>query len=150
MEGIDTKMAARVWKRVKAQEQPTPTAGTELLDMLFQSHGLAGLYLGLQRRLTGEGAAQARELHRQHRSLSACLKGMILASGDALPGLPPMVPGTGNTRSILEGCLHRERRLTNALASRGSEENLGAFCRILAEQAARRGLAVLELLGDLK
>ena len=150
MDGIDTKMAARVWQRVKGTEQPAAPGGTDLLDILFQSHGLAGIYLGLQRRLTGESAAQVRELYRRQRSLSACVKGMLLSCGKPLPGLPPMVAGTGSLRSVLEGCFHRERRLMDALAGHAGDENLGPVCRMLADQALQRTVAVLELLGEAK
>ena len=150
MEGIDTQMAARVWKRVKAPAQPAPAEEVGLLALLFQSHGLAGLYLGLQRRLTGESAAQARDLYRRHVRLSACLKGMLLASGEPLPGLPPMVAGTGSLRSILEGCFHREQRLMHGLAGHTGDEKLGPVCRLLAEQSAQRAAMVLEILGEVK
>ena len=150
METFDTQMAARVWKRVKAPNQPVPVEGRGLQELLFQSHGLAGLYMGLQRRLTGEGAARVRDLYRQHRNLSACLKGMLLVSGEVVPGLPPMVAGSGSLRSVLEGCFHREQRLADGLAGYTGEENLGTACRILAEQAAHRAIAVLELLGEVK
>lgn len=149
MEGIDAKMAARVWQRVKAPEQPAQVAGRSLSDMLFQSHGLAGLYQGLQRRMTGAAAARARELYHRQERLSACLKGMILLSGSPIPALPPMVPGTGSLRSILEGCCHRERRLLAGLSGGCPEENPAPVFHLLAEQTVQRIATVLELLGDL-
>ena len=111
METYDKAKAARVWQRV---QQAAPELTTERKpdgDLVFQSHALAGFNWGLQRRLTGQAAAQARELHRQHKELAACLKGIALASGQTVSGLPPINTGSGTIRSILLGCFHRERRL---------------------------------------
>lgn len=150
METIDTGLAQRVWQRVNGTQQSATAGGADILNMVFHSHGLAGLYQGLQKQLAGQENARIRELYRQHRDLTACLKGMLLISGETLPGLPPMVPATGSLRSVLEGCFHRESRLENALAARSGDKNLGNVFRMLEKQAVSRTAAVLELLGEIK
>lgn len=148
MEKFDAEKAARVWQRVRAGEPAAPGPREESVEVLHQSNALAGLYLGLQRRLTGEARAPVRKLYRQHRELTACLKGMLRLSGATVPGLPPVSPGTGPIPGILESCFHRERRLGDALAGRSGDPALGPVYRLLADQAVHRELAVLALLGE--
>lgn len=150
MENIDAGMARRVWQRVQGSAAEPTTEKTPNTDLIFQSHGLAGLYWGLQRQLTGQSALQARELHRQHRELTACLKGMALVSGQTIPGLPPINTGSGTIRSILLGCFHRERRLGDALACQTGDPVFGPVWQTLAGKAAKRACALLELLGEIQ
>lgn len=149
MEGFDAEKAARVWQRVQGGQ----TAGAAPVrdgpaELLHQSHALAGLYLGLQRRLPGKTAGRIRELYHRHRELMACLKGICLATGGAAPGLPPMEAGSGTVHGILTGCFHRERRLGEGLAALAAQRELGQVCALLAGQAAQRELTVLEVLGE--
>ena len=148
MENFDAEKATRVWQRVKGVVPAPPALQESPRELLHQSQALAGLYLGLQRQLKGQAAGRARELYRQHWELTACLKGMCLTAGEAVPGLGPAIPGTGTARSILEGCFHRERRLGDALASRAGPGGLGPVWQLLTGQAVKRAAAVLALLGE--
>ena len=149
MEKIDAGMAQRVWQRVQGTAPEPIMEKTPNGDLIFQSHSLAGLYWGLQRRLTGQAAAQAKELYRQSKELTACLKGIALTSGQTVPGLPPINTGSGTVRSILLGCFHRERRLGDALGSQSGDPAFGAVWQILSAQALKRAVSVLALLGDI-
>ena len=148
MEGFDAGMARRVWQRVQgaAPEAMTETAPDG--DLIFQAHSLAGLYWGLKHRLTGQAAAKAKELHRQHRELIACLKGIALASGQTVPGLPPINTGSGPISNILQGCFHRERRLGDALGCQKADPAFAPVWQTLSGQALKRAVVVLELLGE--
>lgn len=148
MEGFDTEKAARVWQRVQGKEAPA-AVGEGPAEVLFQTHALAGQYLGLQRRMNGKAAGEVRELYRRQDRALACLKGIWLASGRTPPKLPPMTAGTGTARSILEGCAHRERRLRGALERLADDAEHGKIYGLLAQQAAQRQMAVLEILGEL-
>ena len=150
MEKIDAGMARRVWRRVQQSAPELTTEKKSDGELVFQSHALAGLYWGLQRRLTGQAAAQARELHRQHKELAACLKGIALASGQTVSGLPPINTGSGTIRSILLGCFHRERRLGEALGCQSGDPVFGPIWQLLAGHALKRSVTVLQLLGETK
>ena len=150
MENIDAGMARRVWQRVQGAAAEPMAENTPTGDLIFQSHALAGLYWGLQRRLTGQATARAKELHRQHKELTACLKGISLVSNQTVSGLPPINTGSGTVRNILLGCFHRERRLGDGLACRAGDPVLGSIWQLLAGQALKRAVAVLELLGEIQ
>ncbi len=150
MEDFDAGMARRVWQRVQGSAAEPTAEKSPSDDLIFQSHSLAGLYWGLQRRLTGQPALQARELHRQHRELTASLKGIALVSGQNVPGLPPINTSSGTIRSILMGCFHRERRLGDALSGQVGDPVLAPVWQLLAGKAAKRAVAVLELLGEIQ
>lgn len=148
MEGFDAGMARRVWQRVQGAA-PEATTETPLnADLIFQAHSLAGLYWGLKHRLTGQAAAKAKELHRQHRELIACLKGIALIDRQTVPGLPPINTGSGPIPNILQGCFHRERRLGDALGSQKADPALDPVWQLLSGQALKRSVMVLELLGE--
>ena len=149
MEKIDTGMARRVWQRVQTAAPEDKETKVPDGELIFQSHALAGLYWGLQRRLAGQSAAKAKELHRQHSELTACLKGLALAAGQTVPGLPPINTGGGSLRSLLLGCFHRERRLGDALAAQASDPVFAPVWQLLSAQALKRATAVLELLGEI-
>lgn len=150
MEEFDAGMARRVWQRVQGNTpDPLPEKAPNG-ELIFQSHGLAGLYWGLQRRLNGQAAARAKDLHRQHKELMSCLKGIALASGETVPGLPPINTGSGTIQSILLGCFHRERRLGEAFGSQSGDPAFAPVWQFLAGQALKRSVSVLELLGEIR
>lgn len=151
MEVFDQETAARVWQRVQRREGfAEPETGQEdPVSLMLQSHALAGLYLGMQRRFTGAGAERIRRLYRQHRETIACLKGLCRLSGTA-PGLPPMEAGSGDTADRLRSCAHRERRLGAAFARLAAEGEFAQVYAQLSRQAGERCREVLQLLGELE
>ncbi len=147
MEGIDQDKAARVWQRVQSRAAPTTLdpAGESLPELMLQSHALAGIYLGLQRRFSGKDGETIRSLYQQHRDLACCLRGLCLAADRAVPKLPPMEAGSGGTRDQLLSAARRELRFRECLG-----REVGEFQPVLArlcDQAAARAQTALMLAG---
>ena len=149
MDTFDRETAARVWARVQQREGPGEMPGPRTCPdgLMRQSHELAGLYLGMQRRFVGNAGQRIGELYRSHRHLTGCLRGLCRLSDGHLPGLTPMKAGNGPLPGQLEACYHRELRLLEGLGQLAAEGNAPVY-GLLSRQAAERCLTVLSLLGS--
>ena len=148
MDTFDKETAARVWARVQRREGPgeMPAVRARPDELVWQSHTLAGLYLGLGKRAAGKTGQQLGQLYQRHRQLTACLRGLSRMNEGVLPGLPPMKAGDGPLPKQLEACYHRELRLLEGLSQLAAEGNSPVY-GLLSRQAAERCLTVLAMLG---
>lgn len=150
MDELDMQMAQRVWQRVQSRETPVTAAPRreDPVSLMFQSHDLAGLYLGVQRSVHGRTGEQIKKLYREHRKTVEILRGICRMTGGTVPKLPPMTAGNGTPGSILESCFRREQRLGNCFAELARGGEFGGVYGGLADWASQRQLTVLSLLGD--
>ena len=147
MDAYDPALAARVWQRVRGQQEHQPPR-QELLPLLADSWAAAAAYLSLARQVGPQAAATLRRLAREEQTTADALRGLHLLINGSRPALrtpPPL-------REAPEAGLRR--RYTESLKAAAAYERLAGdpeygpvFAR-LAQQEQEHCRQVLSVLGN--
>lgn len=143
MEGIDKSMEERVWQRVldRGSSGGQPEEPCRLLALTGE---LAACYHALAAKRGG----QFRALERQLRGARSRLRSLQRFQG-CRETTGKYAPPTGGVREWLDRCCHLERRLAELLDARQSDPEWGEIFGLLALEARKRCLTVLELRGNM-
>ena len=147
METIDREKAARVWQRVKGEEENREKG---LLALIAQEWTDAATYLQLSRRLTGKDSAVLRKMYEQEQSHTACLKGIYTLITGTHPKVRALPVSQADTESVLRRCYGREMQCLAQYEARAGDPEYGQVFARLAEQEREHCRLLLELLGRVK
>ena len=147
METIDQEKAARVWQRVKGEEESREKG---LLALIAQEWTDAATYLQLSRRVTGKDSAVLRKMYEQEQSHTACLKGIYTLITGTHPTVRALPVSQSDIQSVLRRCYGREMQCLAQYEARSSDPEYGQVFARLAEQEREHCRLLLELLGRTK
>lgn len=159
MEKFDPDVAKRVWQRVTAPAECSPTPplppaytppqAPDLGMLLARITRLAAIYRQLAGRLTGQSRVLLQKLAAAKQNQLAYFKGLCALSGGCkAPRLPPMDKTA--PRLLLEQCYGWESQLLEFFDERASDRRLGHIYSHLAQQQRGSCLQLLILLGRQK
>ena len=147
METMDQEKAARVWQRVRGEEENREKG---LLALIAQEWTDAATYLQLSRRMTGKDSAVLRKMYEQEQSHTACLKGIYTLITGTHPVIRALPVSQSDTESVLRRCYGREMQCLAQYEARSRDPEYGQVFARLADQEREHCRLLLELLGRIK
>lgn len=149
METIDPAKAAKVWQRVRSQEDAQPRE-QGLPALMAQEWTDAATYLQLSRRFQGKESAILRKMYEQEQAHTACLKGIYTLLTGTHPSVRAVPLPHEETETLLRCCYGREMQCLASYEQRSNDPEFGQVFSRLAEQEREHCRMLLELLGSLK
>ncbi len=148
MEELDPAMAARVWQRVRGEEDtPQLLAGLQELAAAEMAEAAAlGLMAGS---MQGANRALLQKISRQEQSHAACLRGMHLLVTGRPMRLRPTPPDPGTPETALGKCCTRKLKALAQYTLRAKDPEYGGIFAELARQEQEHCFQILEILGGL-
>ena len=153
MANYDSKMAERVWQRVRGEQAPSGEVRTpegDLLGLIQAEWMAASAYLALSRQMGAKEAAVLQRLFREEQTHGACLKGMYTLITGRKPVVQSPQPAKEPVEAALRRCYAGELRSIAAYDARSADPEYGHVFASMAKQEREHSRAVLELLGGLE
>ena len=158
MDTIDREKAARVWQRVRGENNAMPTPSpvpqadfAQMLTALIAEELVdATTYLHLSRHFQGQHSAALRRMYEQEQAHSACLKGIYTLITGNRPNVRAVQPELSDPETVLRRCYGREMRSLAEYEARSSDPHYGQVFARLAQQEQEHCSKILELLGSFK
>jgi len=145
MQTYDPQKAARVWNRVRGQEDRENLPELIALEWLD-----AVTYLVLSRRFQGRDSQLLRQLAQQEQDHAACLRGLYTLQNGSRPAVSTPPTPTENTEILLRRSYGSHMHRLARYEAKADDPEYGQVFKRLAEQEREQCQQILALLGRLK
>ena len=144
MEKYDPQAVARVWRRVRGEQEQQTIPGLQTL-VAWEKEAEAML-LWLSRRLPEKGYPVQQMIADTRRHI-ACLQGIRHLSGEKPGAYPREKPFTGEPGTVLRKCYGHCLKVGAQYAARSEDESYGCVFGDMARTKRRHCAMLLEILG---
>ena len=150
MANYDSKMAERVWQRVRGEQAPSGEVRTpegDLLGLIQAEWMAASAYLALSRQMGAKESAVLQRLFREEQTHGACLKGMYTLITGRKPVVQSPQPAKEPVEAALRRCYAGELRSIAAYDARSADPETGIVFRHLSDREIAHCVTLAALLG---
>lgn len=146
METFDSAKAARVWQRVRGEEEE-PNRQQGLLQLISEEQSDATQYLVLSRQFRGKQTSLLQKMHEKARASAAALRGIYYLLTGEHPASTVLPPHQRNREAVLRRCYVGSVQRLGEYEARSADPEHGCVYAKLAADTQEQCFRILILLG---